>query len=69
MAAFRCFLGSRLGLAAMLAIAAGVDYLLWNQNHNTWAAAAPYLLVLACPLMHLFGQRHGHEARVRSGQN
>jgi hypothetical protein len=62
MAAFRSFLGSRLGLAAVLAIAAAVDYLLWNHSHNAWTAAAPYLLVLACPLMHLFGQRHGRAA-------
>jgi len=62
MVAFQRFLGSRLGLAAMLAIAAVIDYLLWNHSRNVWAAAAPYLLIVACPLTHLFGHRHGHAA-------
>ena len=60
MSAFRCFLGSKLGLAVMLAIAAFGAYLLWNHKGHV-LAAAPYLLLLACPLMHLFGHRHSHD--------
>ena len=56
MKAFSCFLGSKLGLA-MLVAAIGV-YLLWTHTGHV-LYAAPYLLLLACPLMHLFGHHHG----------
>ncbi len=59
MNAFACFLGSRWGLVATLAVAALGAYLLWTHTGHV-LAAAPYLLLLACPLMHLFGHRHGH---------
>ena len=59
MNAFRCFLGSQWGLVATLAIAALGAYLLWTHTGHL-LAAAPYLLLLACPLMHLFGHGHGH---------
>jgi hypothetical protein len=44
----------------MLAIAATGVYLLWNHKGHV-LAAAPYLLLLACPLLHLFGHRHSHD--------
>jgi hypothetical protein len=56
---FWCFLGSKLGLAVMLVIASLGAYLLWNHAGHAFAAA-PYLLLLVCPLLHLFGHRHGH---------
>jgi hypothetical protein len=56
---FRCFLGSKLGLAATIFVAGIGAYLLWTHTGHA-LAAAPYLLLLACPLMHLFGHRHGH---------
>lgn len=59
MTPFRCFLGSKVGLAAMLAIAVVGAYLLWNHTGHAWVAA-PYVLLLICPLMHLFGHRHSH---------
>jgi hypothetical protein len=59
MNAFRCFLGSRLGVAATIAIAALGVYLFWIHADHV-LAAAPFLLLLACPLMHLFGHKHGH---------
>ena len=40
----------------MLAIAGVGAYLLWNHTGHIWAAA-PYVLLLICPLMHLFGHR------------
>jgi hypothetical protein len=59
MNAFRCFLGSKFGLAATIFVAAlGVYLFLTHTGHVL--AALPYLLFLACPLMHLFGHRHGH---------
>ena len=66
MTAFRCFLGSKLGLTAMLAVAVLGAYLLWNHTGHV-LSAAPYLLLLACPFMHLFGHRHRHDQH--SGQS
>ena len=67
MTAFRCFLDSKLGLVAMLAIALLGAYLLWNHTGHVWLAA-PYVLLLACPLMHLFGHRHSHSHDQHSGR-
>lgn len=40
-----------------------VYYLLTRHAAHTFGVL-PYLLILACPLMHLFGHRHGrHEHR------
>jgi len=58
MESFRHFLGSRAGLAATIAAAALGAYLLVTHTGHA-IAALPYLLLLACPLMHLFGHRHG----------
>ena len=55
--AFRCFLASKAGLLTTLAVAALGAYLLWTHSGHV-LLAAPYLLLLACPLMHLFGHRH-----------
>ena len=60
MNAFRCFLGSTYGLLATLLIAGVGVYLFWNHSGHV-LAAAPYLLFLLCPLMHVFGHRHGHD--------
>jgi hypothetical protein len=56
----RCFLGSKLGWTVTLVLAALGAYLLWTHTGHA-LAAAPYLLLLACPLMHLFGHKHGHD--------
>jgi hypothetical protein len=47
-------------LAATIGIAAVGAYLLWNHTGHVFAAV-PYLILLACPLMHLFGHRHSHD--------
>lgn len=47
------------GIFMLAAGAVGVYYLLTEHlTHVT--QAIPYLVLLACPLMHLFGHRHGH---------
>ncbi len=56
----RCFLGSRLGLAMTLVLAALGAYLLWVHTGHV-LAAVPYLFLLACPLMHFFGHGHKHD--------
>lgn len=56
---FRSFLGSGLGLAVCLALAAlGVYLLVTHTGHVL--SALPYVVLLACPLMHFFGHGHGH---------
>jgi hypothetical protein len=59
MHAFRCFLGSKGGFIVTLSVAALGAYLLWNHSGHV-LYAAPYLLFLMCPLMHLFGHGHSH---------
>jgi Protein of unknown function (DUF2933) len=59
---FSGFLGSKLGLAVTAVAAALGAYLLATHTAHT-LAAVPYLLLLACPLMHFFGHHHrsGHK--------
>jgi len=59
MPSLRSFLGSRVGLATCIALAAVGAYLLWNHTGHV-LSAAPYVLLLACPLLHIFGHRHHH---------
>jgi DUF2933 family protein len=47
------------GPSVTLALAALGAYLLWNHTGHL-VMTLPYLFLLACPLMHLFGHRHGH---------
>ena len=56
------FLGSRSGLAVTLVVAALGVYLLATHTGHA-LAALPYLLLLACPLMHLFGHHRHHSGR------
>jgi hypothetical protein len=58
-------LGSRSGLAVTLVMAALGVYLLATHTGHA-LAALPYLLLLACPLMHLFGHHHhsGHRSQA-----
>lgn len=49
---------SPMGIFMLVAGAVGVYYLLTEHlTHVT--QAVPYLFLLACPLMHLFGHHHG----------
>lgn len=54
------FLGSRLGLVVTVGVAVLGAYLLWTHTGHV-LPALPYLILLACPLLHLFG--HGHGSR------
>ena len=56
------FLGSKLGLAICLALAVLGAYLVWTHTGHV-LSALPYLILLACPLLHLFGHGHGHGSR------
>ncbi|WP_213770198.1 DUF2933 domain-containing protein [Bradyrhizobium sp. dw_78] len=66
MGAFCYFLGSKAGFAAtMFAAVLGIYLLATHTGHVL--GALPYLLLLACPLMHLFGHHHGHHHEPAPG--
>jgi hypothetical protein len=57
------FLRTPLGWALSLLASALGGYLLFIHAGHV-AGALPYVLLLLCPLMHLFGHRHGsHDGR------
>ena len=57
MSGFKAFLGSTAGLFTCLAAAAaGIYLLVFHLAHV--ALIAPYLVLLACPLMHLMHRGH-----------
>ena len=59
------FFHTKFGLAVSLILAVLGVYLLWTHTGHV-LAAVPYLLLLACPLMHFFGhgQRHHHQTET-----
>lgn len=52
------FWTSRMGVAFLILLASAVFYLLTEHRAHAWGLL-PYLVILACPLMHLF-MHHGH---------
>ncbi len=67
MSGLSSFLGSRLGLATCLGVAGLGAYLLWTHTGHV-LSAAPYLFLLACPLLHFFGHGHHHHDGNNAGQ-
>ena len=59
MSAILSFLHTKLGLVVCLLLAALGGYLLWTHTGHV-LTALPFLLLLACPLMHFVGHKHGH---------
>jgi Protein of unknown function (DUF2933) len=60
------FWRSRFGLG-WLAMAAIAGWFLWTEHRAHLLGALPYLVLLACPLLHMFMHRghhahHGHDA-------
>jgi hypothetical protein len=53
------FFHSKSGLVVCLLLAGFGGYLFWTHTGHIMTAL-PYLLLLACPLMHFFGHGHGH---------
>lgn len=64
---FSCFRTAR-GIALLaLAIVIGGYLVIWHQQHVF--AVLPFLVILACPLMHLFmhgGHGHRHNGNSRT---
>jgi hypothetical protein len=54
----RASLRSTAGLVVCLALAALGDWLLWSHTGHV-LSALPFLVLLACPLMHLMHRGHG----------
>ncbi|MBN8521635.1 MAG: DUF2933 domain-containing protein [Alphaproteobacteria bacterium] len=48
------------GVGLIMGLAA-VSYYLLTVHLAHLAVALPYLFLLACPLMHIFGHKHGHD--------
>ena len=53
------FFGSSTGLVAAVALSILGAWLLWSHTGHA-LLAVPYLLLLACPLMHVFHRSHHH---------
>jgi hypothetical protein len=63
---FRRFLGSKRAWIFTLSAAALGAYLLSTHTGHV-ISALPYVVLLLCPLMHLFGHRHGHGDKREHG--
>ena len=66
---FGCFRSYRGWVVLALAIVIGGYLTIWHGAHA--AAALPFLVILACPLMHMFmhgghGHHHGHGTKEPS---
>ena len=59
-------IGSKLGLIACIALAGVGAYLLWTHTGHV-LLALPYVFLLACPLLHIFGHGHGQHHRHEDG--
>jgi hypothetical protein len=49
---------SRAGMGVLAVLLAAAGYFFWSEHQIHLAGLLPYLLLLACPLMHLW-HRHG----------
>jgi Protein of unknown function (DUF2933) len=56
---FSGFLRSRAGLV-LLAFVAIAAFFLWTEHRAHVLGALPWVLLAACPLLHLFMHRSGH---------
>ncbi|EXF44538.1 hypothetical protein BAY1663_03007 [Pseudomonas sp. BAY1663] len=52
------FWRSRTGIVLLMLATIGLFYVL-REHFEHASRALPYLILLLCPLMHLFGHRHG----------
>ena len=52
-----------------LAFGAMATVLLWSEHRAHLLGVLPYLFLLACPLLHIFGGHGSHGAHGRDGRN
>lgn len=55
------------GIALGMLLVISLFYLA-REHYGHLSQALPYLILLLCPLMHLFGHSHGHHPNHRHGQ-
>lgn len=62
---FSCFRTAKGMVLLVVAVVVGGYFAIWHRQHV--AAALPFLVILACPLMHLFmhGGHGGHGSHQR----
>ncbi len=53
------------GIILILGLAS-VSYYLLTMHLAHLAVALPYLFLLACPLMHIFGHKHHHDDKKQN---
>jgi hypothetical protein len=51
----------------LIGLLAVVAFMLWTEYRAYALGALPYLLLLLCPLMHLFHRGHGHHGQGHHG--
>lgn len=59
------FWRSKAGVALIMLLVIGVFYLL-REHYSHASQMLPYLILLLCPLMDLFGDKHGGHASHRN---
>lgn len=63
------FWRSRYGVG-LIVLGSVAGYFLWTEHRAHLAGALPFVLLLACPLMHVFmhhGHGHGHQGEHQHG--
>jgi hypothetical protein len=65
------FWRSKTGVVLIMLIAIGVFYVVREHfgHISPYLLYLPYLILLICPLMHLFGHGHGSHGRHVSSEN
>ena len=53
----------------LILVLAGASYYLLTEHLTHLAVALPYLFLLACPLMHIFGHGHHHGRSEKNDVN
>jgi hypothetical protein len=63
------FWSSRWGVGCLV-LAAVATWFLWQEHRAHMLGALPYVILLACPLMHVFMHRghHGHHSHTRGAR-
>lgn len=59
------FWKSKIGIALIMLAVIGIFYVA-REHYGHLSQALPYLILLLCPLMHLFGHNHGGHSHSSS---
>lgn len=62
------FWRNKTGIVLIMLLAIGLFYLA-REHFSHIAGNWPYLILLMCPLMHVFGHGHGHGGHGRHGES